>query len=178
MFNRYRQDLQNGCVALVLGAFVWLLAVMLGAGAIAPVFGMVVGVVGLVILEVARRREQDTFVAVDDRIEVNVKPKYLLRLYKGHSSIQADKLAEPYIGKWIRVSGRVYDITDSLGGCRVSFHQRWLDGPGIDLSLTMVFGPEWRDRLSIMKRGTRIKVRGKIKEVNRAWINLTECELV
>ncbi len=47
-----------------------------------------------------------------NRVIVDVTPDYLMGLFDQHTSVQAQKLIEPYIGKWIRVSGRLHDVSD------------------------------------------------------------------
>ena len=47
----------------------------------------------------------------DGRTLVDVTPGYLMDLYGGHTSIQAAKLVEAFIGKWLRVSGPLNDVT-------------------------------------------------------------------
>jgi hypothetical protein len=55
----------------------------------------------------------------DGRTLVDVTPAYLASLYGEHTEIQADKLLEAFVGKWMRVSGSVEEVfaTDENGAC-------------------------------------------------------------
>jgi hypothetical protein len=54
------------------------------------------------------------------RAVIDVSPEYLMSLYADHTSMQAQKLIEPYIGKWIKVSGPLDDVTDYKDLSRVT----------------------------------------------------------
>ena len=58
--------------------------------------------------------------AVDGRIVVDVTPEYLTGLFKQHLNVQAKKLIEAYIGKWMKVSGPLGDVYFN----QVTFGQR------------------------------------------------------
>jgi hypothetical protein len=105
---------------------------------------------------------------------IDVTPDYLIGLFDQHTSIQAQRLIEPYIGKWMRVSGKLRDISDHTYGSQLSFERSRLGG-----NVYMWFRqPDRKDRLSVLRRGTRLTVLGQIQWVNNMEVNLDNCELI
>jgi hypothetical protein len=104
----------------------------------------------------------------------NVTPNYLGGFYDQHTKIQADKLAAPYIGKGIIVSGPVGDVREYDRGMTVF----------IEISSTnkvlipMEFDIIWRDHVSILTKNTQITVRGQIKSIRANELILHHCELL
>jgi hypothetical protein len=119
----------------------------------------------------------------EERIVVNpeVTPEYLVGLFKEHTSVQADKLATTYIGKWIELSGPLGDVFprgyvgDGKYTSLVLFADR---GIGLDkIYVAMQFDDRWLDRLAVLPRGTKIKILGQIERINKVEIRLDNCEL-
>jgi hypothetical protein len=57
----------------------------------------------------------------------DVNASYIMKIYKEHSEIQAQKLVQPYIGKWLRVTGPLGNVGewhDYQGGSFVYLQQR------------------------------------------------------
>jgi hypothetical protein len=104
-----------------------------------------------------------------DRIIVNVSPQFLIGFFEQHTTVQAKKLVEAYIGKWMRVSGPLGDVWPN----QVTFEHR-LFGSAV---VFMYFSPEWTDRLSVLRRGDHLAVLGQIRNVNSMEVHLENCEL-
>ena len=49
---------------------------------------------------------------IEERVFVDVTPAYLIGLLKDRLEIHGQKLVEPYIGKWLVVTGYVNDVID------------------------------------------------------------------
>jgi hypothetical protein len=110
-----------------------------------------------------------------DRIIVNVSPEYLLNFFKEHTSIQAQKLVSAYVGKWMRLSGQVQDITSTYPDrIAVSFNPH----PYVLHVVFMFFDEIWKDRLAILRRGDQITVVGQINDAGPNTVNLFHCELL
>lgn len=108
---------------------------------------------------------------VPDRIFVDVTPEFLSKLFNEHLNVQARKLIEVYIGKWIRVSGSLGDVYEA----QVTFAYRTFE--------TIVFmypgkNKQFIDRCSVLSCGQHIDVIGKIKDVNAIEVHLEDCELI
>lgn len=117
-----------------------------------------------------------------ERIVVDVTPEYLVGLFKDYTSVQADKLAAPYLGKWIEISGPLGDVfpRKPAGGGRYTLSVFFADR-GIGFNKSYVFlqcDEAWLDRLTILPRGSNIKILGLIEKISRVEIRLGNCELV
>ena len=103
-------------------------------------------------------------------------PENLMQIYKGRTNLQADKLAEAYIGKWIIVSGDVYNIVD-VG--LLSFPSRTLVMFTNTSShvIGMTFDGK-ADELRLLRPGNHIKVVGQIKTIQETTVQIENCELI
>jgi hypothetical protein len=107
---------------------------------------------------------------------VDVTPDYLMGLFDQHTSIQAQRLIEPYIGKWMKISGKLSDIMDNEYFSQVTFERDPQKRYG---AVYMYFRqPDRRDRLSVIRRGTNLTVMGQIRNVANIELHLDKCELV
>ena len=114
----------------------------------------------------------------EPRKTVNVTPEHLIGFFnEQHTSIQAAKLAEAYIGKWLTVSGPIGDVLGASDLHRmVVFANRTISSYN---TVNMFFrDKEQFSQLSTLRRGDNITVIGKITEVNAIQVSLDECELV
>lgn len=110
----------------------------------------------------------------EERHIVDVTPQYLTGLFANYTSLQAKKLADDYMNKWMRVTGVIRDIdpSDPVDPCiRVQFLV------GSELIL-LVFSEDWKDRLAVMRQGTRITALGQIHDVFRQGMVLENCEVL
>jgi hypothetical protein len=107
------------------------------------------------------------------RVFVDSTPDHLMSFYREHTRIQADKLAEAYIGKWIKISASVNNVSAmSGGGVTVTVKQTPMD------LIFLKFGSEWADRVAPMRREQNITVIGEIEEIRFDSLILISCELV
>lgn len=110
------------------------------------------------------------------RETVDVEPDYLMDMFAQHTSIQAQRLIEPYIGKWMKVSGTLSDVQDTQYFSVVTFE----NPPLAKLRIIFMYfeQPDRRDRLSVIRRGAPLTVLGQIKKVTGFQIELWSCELI
>lgn len=97
-------------------------------------------------------------------------PNDLMDLHSGRTSMQAQKLIQVYIGKWIELSRKVMNVT-SDGGVIVE------EGPRARL-IIMNFDKEWIGRLEILQPGLTISVFCQIWRVDSNALGLDHCEFV
>jgi hypothetical protein len=121
------------------------------------------------------QREQEVLKSTqkNERIFVgaSITPGYLVGFFRDHTGIQAQKLSEAYIGKWMKVTGGFAQLTFQ----RVAKETpTWVDY----IVIYMYFRGTWIDRVAILKRGDEIAVIGEIEEVNAVHIKLQNCEIV
>jgi hypothetical protein len=109
-----------------------------------------------------------------DRVITNLSPAQLCRLYKEHTTYDANKLAESYISTWLSISGGIYNVDiHNNGESRVCVEG--VDGPSL---VICSFGKQWQKQASIYKKGNSVKVNGKIGRIEASVISLHECEFV
>lgn len=114
--------------------------------------------------------------AIESRVFVDVQPAYLAGLLEGHSSTKARMLMQAYLGKWIRVSGKVDEVRATNTFLRLSFQdENGEENPPLTL---MYFTKQWADRLSVLRKGDPVTVVGRIEGVEGRVVSLDQCELV
>lgn len=128
-------------------------------------------------------QEQKTEAQFNKRIIVDVTPKYLVGLFHKQTDIQAQKLADTFIGKWIKVSGPLGNVGVFTTFSQVTFvhDPSWLwDGSTYSFSIYMIFQDRQyvEDRLAVLKTGDQITVLGKINRIDKVSVQLENCELL
>lgn len=103
----------------------------------------------------------------------DITPQYLCGLYRDHTAVQADRLASPYQGKWMKVSGSVDDIRAEYDAFVITI---WIVRG--ELIANVRFDKRrWADRVSMLKQGSEIKVTGKLQTIGQHAVFLIKCEL-
>lgn len=109
------------------------------------------------------------------RIYIKVDPAVLSGFYNEHTQLQASKLLETYVGKWIRISGSVMDVEMSVLGKIVVF----LSTENMTRPLmALYFEPQWAEHTTHLRRGASIVAEGQIGSAGRDYLTLANCELV
>jgi hypothetical protein len=106
----------------------------------------------------------------DNRVVVGTNPERLCAFFKDATTAQGKRLVQPYIGKWMRVSGKVSNVGDS----HISFRNFGVAG----VLIIMFFDDKWSDRISVLEMGTTVTVLGQIREIDVLGLQLRNCELV
>jgi tRNA_anti-like len=107
------------------------------------------------------------------RVFVRVEPDYLMAFFKDHTAIQAKSLLAAFLDKWMRVSGKLDNVTP--GGTHSILVT--IDRP-MTSQINMFFDQkDWKDRLAILRRGDSISVVGQLTEADMHAITLCNCEL-
>ena len=94
-------------------------------------------------------------------------------MFQTHTSVQAQRLLDVYVGKWMRVAGALGDADDFGDFIQVTFTGR----PQAEHHVYMYFDMKWADRLTMIKKGRHINVVGRVKNVDSASVHLEKCEL-
>jgi hypothetical protein len=90
----------------------------------------------------------------------DITPQFLSSLLTGHTEVQAEKLLDIYIGKWIRLSGDLSHVGKfEYGSSTVMFSSQPLMGTP---TIVMQFGKAWTERLSVLRLGNNINIIGRI----------------
>jgi hypothetical protein len=123
-------------------------------------------------------------VVAPPRIFIKETPQELQELRHGHVTVQADKLLEPYLGKWMRVAGTVSDVHEYKSSEKWTVNvwtrlaETRLGVPMKTDELSLEFAATWSERLVLLKRDEHINVIGRIKSIELLSINLEQCELL
>ncbi len=84
--------------------------------------------------------------------------------------MQGDKLAKPFLNKWMVICGPFGNVTSSM---RVSFFS-----PDEPERVFMKFNNDWQNRLELIITYQKIAVVGRIEYVTNYYLGLKDCELV
>jgi hypothetical protein len=109
------------------------------------------------------------------RVYIDSTPKKLCSLYGSHVGLQASRLTEVYIGRWLVVSG---PFGDALPEGQPYFVQVTFLANREQPTIFMYFrDPARWDDLAVIERGTTITVHGKIDRIESSALHLTDCEI-
>ena len=111
-----------------------------------------------------------------ERIFVEKAPQELTNVFKTYIDAQAEKLIQPYMGKWLRLAGAVTNASQISG----KFWQVFLHLESDSLfgiQIVLYFANTWTEHLSLISRGTNINVIGRISKVSASELDLQACEL-
>ncbi len=100
----------------------------------------------------------------------NTSADNLKALYKDRTTIEGDRLAKPYIGKWMQIFGKVANVSERGGGSTVV---RLLDREYDDLQFDM----RWRNRIELLQRNQQISATCQIDQIHETYISFGSCEL-
>jgi len=106
---------------------------------------------------------------------VDTTPEYLLGIRRQDhlTRIQTDRIINPYLGKWMKVTGTVAQIYDRITWLRIGEVV-----PGKTLSVILVVEPTWKARFHLLEMNKVISAIGKISDVSYSEVQLEDCELV
>jgi hypothetical protein len=114
----------------------------------------------------------------DGRIFVDVTPAYLGGLFEGHTDIQAQKLIQPFVGKWMEISGKLGEVSEGHGFLQVTLQSAYPLVTILAVRVYMHFHVKWTDRLSVLRQGDALTIVGQIDRVDKLSVVLRACELV
>jgi len=115
-----------------------------------------------------------TLTRPEERTFVDRDPAELTGIFEEHTAIQATKRVAESIGKWIKVSGSLDYVGNFTSFVQVTFKSR-----SPDPIVYMYFRKrKWFDLVSVLNKGDKIIVIGRIKEIRHGELHLDNCELV
>jgi hypothetical protein len=98
----------------------------------------------------------------------------LRREFEGKTSLEGQRAVQPYLGKWLYISGRVFNVDfDAHIGWNVAIHD---DAPSELTSL--YFADSEGPKIETLRLNTNVRVLGQIKSIDRYSIRLEHCTLV
>jgi hypothetical protein len=106
---------------------------------------------------------------------ISLSPQELIRLFKtGGTTAQANRLIQPYVGKWMQISGVVDDVTH-FGP---DTNQVKLRGAMMQFDIVAYFRTKWADEVSLLVKGENTTVRGQFRSIETSFLALENCELL
>jgi hypothetical protein len=110
-----------------------------------------------------------------ERVFVDVTPDYLLKIkrQKNLTAIQSDRVLEPYMGKWIKVTGKIVQMFE-----RMTFLRLGVDEDRQPIDVTLMVADEWKSQFHVLPLGHEVTAIGWIDEIRWSEIQLRECEIV
>src|SRR2546425_4581367 len=102
----------------------------------------------------------------------NVTPAYLLSLGGTSMTVQRQSLREPFMGKWIRVSGTVSDMQVLSSDLSMVYL-------GTNPRTCLTFAAAWRERVTGLIAGSSVHAIGRIDHIADVFnsVTLVDCEL-
>jgi hypothetical protein len=119
--------------------------------------------------------------APEERTFIDVTPRYLTGLFAGLTHLQAAPLTQPFLGKWMTVSGPLGNVLSNRPTIsQVTFQHQSPFAPDPDrFTIFMYFDRQaWDEHLAVLQPGTKITVSGRLREFDSITIHLEDCELV
>src|SRR5271155_2521408 len=110
-----------------------------------------------------------------ERVFAETTPTEIAEIISAHSTIQAQKLLAPYRGQWLRIEGKIQDISEYDHG----FSMVTIDSRRGEPEIIFFFTDRKvvERRLFGLKRGTHAVIVGQIDWMKFNDIALTNCEL-
>lgn len=129
-----------------------------------------------------------TVTNAEQRAPLDIAPEKLLAFFDKYNEAQAEGLAQPYIGKWLEMRGRVAEVTRELAplredtrgikyAIRVMLRTRRQGKPYV-VTQAVFEDQRWMDRAVVLKHNEDIKLRGQIKHVFSHGFYLEYCEII
>lgn len=110
---------------------------------------------------------------------VDVEPQQLTDYFRNYLTVQAQALTKPYIGKWMKVSGKLRDVTSMPNGTTLVTLGSADDLQSVIPLVSLQFSTDpWGDHLAVMQRGDGITALGKIESIQSYTLLLTQCEIL
>lgn len=102
-------------------------------------------------------------------------PMELVAEFDGRTEIVAKELTKRHLGQWLRVQGRVRNISPFMDDLIVVY----LDQKPPEPQLALYFEEGvWRSRLNVLDKGDEVVVDGKIEDISERAVRLEDCVLI
>jgi len=110
------------------------------------------------------------------RVVVDTTVEQLYRIYTDHTQLQAEDIAATYIGKWIKISGQVYDIEESIRSDR-SYKVSIKRPPPIHL-VYLSFDQTKKSQLALFGRDQQLSAICQIDKIEPSRVRFSNCDLL
>jgi hypothetical protein len=105
---------------------------------------------------------------------IDVDAAFILSIIKNkeHTTAEMQRLLKPYLGKWMKVSGPVRDVSESTLTLA-----NYITSAGL-LDVFLHFDSAWSERPAVQRVGAPVTVLGQIVQADRMALRLKHCELI
>jgi hypothetical protein len=111
------------------------------------------------------------------RVYIPMQAHELVGLLRGLTTINAEKIVAEYAGKWLKVSGTVFNVSEYWKGSdeiSVSLNVEGLPG----LATLRFDAATWRDYLVVYTPGTPLSAAGRVRSIGMTDVTLEGCEVI
>lgn len=148
-----------------------------GASGWAPLLGPLIGVVGVggarLTIAMVRGGSPD-----GGRVPIPATPAELTsEIGSEHTAVAVQHLGARYVGKWLNVAGEVSDVLPGVVGHHGAEVRLW---PPLGTGVTLWFpeGSPQVEGVHLLRKGTSVRVVGRIADVSSNMVILEQCELL
>lgn len=92
--------------------------------------------------------------------------------FKNRTDMEAQRLLQPHIGKWLVVEDVVKNVLEQDRSIAV------LVGKRLGPTICLVFEKDWQQQLETLREGDAIMAEGRISEVDSSAMYLSNCEML
>ena len=112
-----------------------------------------------------------------ERVYIHRSPKAIVQASRRLTSIAIENFSKPYVGKWMTIEGKVFNVSKLDETISVSvFEEIENEMPA---GIFMRFAKrKWMPHLEMLEKGDTIKAQGVFLSVDRRSITLEDCELL
>lgn len=118
---------------------------------------------------------------LEKRIFIDITTERLTGFYRQYNEVQANEAVKPYLGKWMKVSGKVSNVVpdnDESRSLSISITPDPFVFETSHVIVARVSDPKWKPRASVLDKGEKVTVIGKLVRVVEPGVFLEECEIV
>jgi hypothetical protein len=111
----------------------------------------------------------------------NITPQFLIGLFADVTTVQGERHSEPYIGKWLRLTGKISNVSFWKSGracVSVKFQALTPETISDFLTTTLLYFDRDHERLEVAQIGDQITALGRITEIGRFDLTIEDCEIV
>ena len=105
---------------------------------------------------------------------IRILPEFLVGLFEGRTTAQAEPLVREYIGRPMTVTADIVDIDPPDRGGRAFMILR-RDNSLETPTIAAWFDEAWVERISVRRAGETITVTGSVQNVDRSHVTLDDC---
>jgi hypothetical protein len=114
-----------------------------------------------------------------ERVMLEVDAVYLSNIYQDRTTLEGDRIFSVYAHKWMKVSGKAYDVAENLlGNHTYTVYIKISKSGSRDVSSALQFGSQWSSQISALPYGRTISALCSVVSASGFQLVLDDCELI